>query len=250
MPDNKQPTNTSLDPENWDDFRKKMHDVADSLVDKMQTLADGPVWQPVPKDVINALDVPLPKVGKGTDNTIRILEEQILPYPAGNGHPRFMGWVQGGGTTGSVIASMYEAAMNSNVGGREHVAVYVEKQVTKWMLDLFGMPEGSSGILTTGTSMATMDALIIARHCLLGALDSDEKSLRQSRLRLYASKAVHNSLTKAVAVMGLGVDALHLVEENEDGSINIAALKRAISSDRAAGFEPFAIVGKIGRAHV
>ena len=246
MPDNKQPQNTSLDPENWDDFRRKMHEVADSLVDKMQGIGDGPVWQPVPKGVINALDVPLPKIGQGTDNTVKILEEQILPYPAGNGHPRFMGWVQGGGTTGSVIASMYEAVMNSNVGGREHVAVYVEKQVTKWMLDLFGMPTGGSGILTTGTSMATMDALVIARHHLLGPLDSDEKSQRQSRLRLYASKAVHNSLTKAVAVMGLGVNALHSVDENHDGSINIAALKQAISSDRDAGLEPFAIVGTVG----
>lgn len=246
MPENKVPKNTSLDPENWDDFRRQMHEVADRLVDNMQGLPDQPAWRPVPADVIDAIDEPLPKAGRGTDTTVKMLEELILPYPAGNTHPRFMGWVQGGGTTGSLLASMYEAAMNSNVGGREHVAVYVEKQVAQWMLSLFGFPASGSGILTTGTSMATLDALIIARHALLGALDSDDKAIRQTRLRIYSSKAVHSSLAKAVAIMGLTIDALHSVDQNHDGSINVTALRSAIERDREQGYEPLAIVGTVG----
>ncbi len=246
MSNNKIPHTTSLDPDNWDDFRRQMHDAADSIVDKMQNLKDEVVWQPVPDASIKAIKQPIPKIGRGVDKTIEILEEAILPYQAGNIHPRFMGWVQGGGTTGGILASMYESAMNSNVGGREHVAVYVEKQVIDWMLGLFDFPPGGSGLLTSGTSMATLDALIVARHTLLGALDSDEKIQRQARLRIYTSTAVHSSLAKAVSMMGLCVDALHTIEQNHDGSININALATAIAHDKAQGLEPFAIVGTIG----
>lgn len=246
MPNNKRPENTSLDPQDWDKFRRQMHDVTDRLVDKMQNLGDEPVWRPVPCDVKNDIDTPLPAKGIGTKNTVKMLEDLILPYPAGNTHPRFMGWVQGGGTTGGVIASMYESVMNSNVGGREHIAVYIEQLVVKWMLKLFGLPDTGSGILTTGTSMATLNALIIARHALMGPLDCDEKIARQSRIRIYTSQSVHSSLAKAVSIMGLATNALVTISTNEDGSMNCGALQSAIQNDRRDGIEPFCIVGTLG----
>lgn len=193
-----------LDPGDWRLFRRQMHDLVDRLTDSMEHVREGPVWRPVPDAVKDQIDDTLPMEGVGTDATLKMIDELILPYATGNTHPRFMGWVHGGGTPSGAMAALVEAAMNSNAGGREHIAPYVEQQVIKWMLELFGFPATGSGILTSGTSMATQNALAIARHALLGSLDSDEKLTRQSRLRIYAADSVHSSLVKALAMLGLG----------------------------------------------
>jgi len=237
---------TSLDPEDWDAYRRQLHDLADKMVDGMMDVGAGPVWRPVPNDVKEKVATAMPTEGVGTDETLRKINELILPYSTGNTHPRFMGWVHGGGTTGGVMAAMVEATMNSNVGGREHIAPYIEQQVIAWLLDLFGMPETGSGILTNGTSIATLDALVVARHELLGALDADAKMARQSKLKVYASKAVHSSLAKAIAIIGLSTDALQPIDCHADGSIDVSKLQDAINADHAQGNEPFAIVGTIG----
>ena len=54
---------------------------------------------------------------------------------------------------GGALAQLVAATMNANVGGRDHGAVYVERQVIAWFRDLFGFPETSSGLLVGGTSM-------------------------------------------------------------------------------------------------
>jgi aromatic-L-amino-acid decarboxylase len=239
-------TKKNLDPGDWNLFRQQLHDLVDQLTDRMEHVREGPVWRPVPEKVKDQLDGTLPMEGVGTDATLKMIDELILPYAPGNTHPRFMGWVQGGGTPSGTMAALIEAAMNSNAGGREHIAPYIEQQVIKWMLGLFKFPVTGSGILTSGTSMATLNALAVARHALLGQLDSDEKLMRQSRLRVYAADSVHSSLVKAIAMLGLGTHALKRIDCLPDGGIDTGHLRAAIAEDRNAGLEPFAIVGTIG----
>src|SRR5207253_2371170 len=107
------------------------------LVDHLKSMADGPVWRPVPESIRAELSIPLPKKGIGTSAAFEKFTQIILPYATGNPHPRFMGWVHGGGTAGGLIAAMAEATINANVGGRDHGAVYVERQVIDWMRRLF-----------------------------------------------------------------------------------------------------------------
>ena len=58
--------------------------------------------------------------------------------------------------------------MNSNVGGRNHGAVYVEREVVGWFRELFGFPRTASGVLTIGTSAANLIAVLVARTRALG----------------------------------------------------------------------------------
>ena len=67
--------------------------------------------------------------------------------------------VVGGGSAGWMTA----AAMNSNCGGRDHVALYVERSVIGWARDWFGLPAGTGGILVGGTSMAHLLGLGVAQ---------------------------------------------------------------------------------------
>ena len=154
----------SLDPADWDAFARLAHGVLDEALAYLRTVGERPVWQPVPEAVRDTFRAPLPVAGQGAGATAAEALRSILPYPTGNIHPRFFGWVHGAGTAGGLLAELLAATMNANLGGRDHGAVYVERQVIDWCRQLFDFPEGASGLLVSGTSMATLIGLAVARH--------------------------------------------------------------------------------------
>jgi aromatic-L-amino-acid/L-tryptophan decarboxylase len=92
----------------------------------------------------------------------------IEPYPFGNGHPRFYGWVNSPPAVMGIFAEAL-AAMNPSVAGGNHAATYVERQVLNWFKSLLGFPAASMGVLVSGGSVATLTGLAVARHVQLQA---------------------------------------------------------------------------------
>jgi glutamate/tyrosine decarboxylase-like PLP-dependent enzyme len=171
----------------------------------------------------------------------------ILPFAVGNVHPGFMGWVHGGGTPVGMLAEMLAAGLNANLGGRDQIPVEVERQVARWMREIFGFPEGASGLFVTGTSMANLIAAVIARDAVLGSdVRSQGMAAKPQRLAAYASSAVHGCIGKALDLCGIGSDALRLVPTGGRGGMSLVALEKGIQDDRAGGGQPFLIVGTAG----
>lgn len=240
--------NSSLDPEDWGSFRVSAHKMLDAAIDKMESNADGPVWNPVPEVMKQSLTADIPTKGVGLAQTQQAVQA-LLPYGVGNTHPRFFGWVHGAGTPSGVIADIAAAALNANLGGRDHGAIYVEKQVIKWVRELFEFPEGSSGLVVTGTSMATVVALKVARDLKL-AFANQRAGAGAVELVGYTSVQTHNCVARAFDLLGLGTDALRLIAVGENFEMDIAALKSAIAADKAEGKVPFCIVGTAGSVNV
>jgi glutamate/tyrosine decarboxylase-like PLP-dependent enzyme len=237
----------SLDPTDWDAFRDLAHRMLDDAMDYLQQVRERPVWTLVPDAVKAGLREPLPAEPQGADKVCEDFQRLVLPYATGNLHPRFFGWVHGGGTPGGVLAEMLAAAMNANLGGRDHGPVHLERQVIEWCRGLFGFPEGAGGLLVGGTSMATLIGLTVARNHKAGH-DVRQAGLAGEgpRLVAYASSEVHGSVAKALELLGLGRDALHLVPANAAYKMNPRALKLAIEMDRREGLRPFCLIGTAG----
>ncbi|MGH6931564.1 MAG: pyridoxal phosphate-dependent decarboxylase family protein [Dongiaceae bacterium] len=247
LPASKERRERSLDPEDWESFRRLAHDTLDRALDYVQDVRARPVWRPVPDLVKQCLVEPVPLDGQGTAAVCADFAHLVLPYAAGNIHPRFFGWVHGAGTAGGVLAEMLAAAMNANVGGREHAAVYVERQVIEWCRQLFDFPKTASGLLVSGTSMATLVGLAVARNHLGGIEVRRAASLGAAApLVAYASTEVHGSVAKALALLGLGREALHLIPVDYGFRIDNRALRRAIRKDRKAGLRPFCVIATAG----
>jgi len=237
----------TLDPDDWSHYRDVSHRVLDELLDYLQGVSRRPVWRPVPSEVKARLREEAPRAPLPAEAVWEAVRELILPYPTGNIHPRFWGWVHGTGTVGGVLAEMIAATMNSNLGGREHAPVYVERQVIEWCRDVFGFPAGASGLLLTGTSMATVVGLSVARNGASGVDVRRHGVAAVGRpLVAYTSAEAHVSVRKALELLGLGSDALHLVPVGPDFRMDVDALRRALAADRAAGRQPFCVVGTAG----
>jgi glutamate/tyrosine decarboxylase-like PLP-dependent enzyme len=239
-----EPVTPSLDPTDWPEYRRQAHALLDSLLDHIQEADQRPVWQPVPEPIKQRLTQPSPAEPTELSVLRREIAEMILPYGTGNTHPRFWGWVHGTGTAGGMLAEMTAAALNANCGGRDHVAIYLERAVIDWARSWFGLPPTAGGILLSGTSMANLLGLAVARHHRLGGVRQD--GLGGRRLTGYTSAEVHISLAKAFEVLGFGHAALRSVPVDTDYRIDPAALEQAITADRAAGFEPFCVIASAG----
>ena len=241
-------TGGGLDPEDWDSFRAEAHAMLEAALDRMQGAGEGRVWTPLPEVAKAGLNTPLPREGQGVA-AVREGCEALLPYGVGNTHPRFFGWVHGSGTPGNTIAEIAAAAMNANLGGRDHGAIYVERQVVEWCRALMGFPEDASGLIVSGTSLATIVALKAAREKALG-VGARKAGIGEARLVGYCSRETHACVARAFDMLGLGSDALRQVPVDEAFRMQPEALRVAIAEDRAAGKQPFAIIGTAGAVNM
>ena len=241
----------TLDPQNWDDIRAQGHRMLDDMIDYAANIRERPVWTPIPDAVRERFHEKLPHQPCDLGEVYREFTDFIVPYATGNVHPGFMGWVHGGGTAVGMLAEMLAAGLNANLGGRDHIPVEVERQVVEWMGSIFGFPSEASGIFVTGTSMANLMAVLVARTAALG------QSVRRrglgdegAFLTAYTSTAAHGCIAKAMDLAGFGSDALRCIEADRSHRIDVAALRARIASDRKAGLKPFLVVGSAGTVDI
>ncbi len=238
-----------LDPADWEELRALAHRALDDTFDALRDERDAPAWRAMPSTVRAALaDDPLPHAPHDAAAVYAEFAELVAPYAVDNRHPRFFGWVHGAGTAIGVLAELLAAGMNANVGGRDHAAVAVERRVIRWWCEVFGFPAEASGVLTTGSSMANLIGVLVARRHAAGPGVRTGGLAAGGALRGYASTEAHNSVARAFDLAGLGSDALRAVAVDARRRIDLGALRAAIDADRALGAVPFCIVGTAGSA--
>ena len=237
----------TLDPDDWESLRGQGHRMLDDMIDYLADVRERPVWRPIPQDIRDRFRAGLPRQGSELADVYDEFARFVLPYAAGNVHPAFMGWVHGGGTAVGMLAEMLAGGVNANLGGRDHMPVEVERQIVEWARQLFGFPEGATGLFVTGSSLANLIGVLVART---GALGPDVRKAglgeKGARLRAYASAAAHRCIPLAMDLSGFGSDAVRPIAVGDDGRMDLGKLAEAVARDRAAGLVPFLVVGTAG----
>ncbi len=241
----------TLDPADWSEIRAQGHRMLDDMFDYVAQIRERPVWSPIPEDVRAGFRGALPRQATDLGEVYREFADHVVPYATGNVHPGFMGWVHGGGTAVGMLAEMLAAGLNANLGGRDHMPIEVERQVVEWMRSMFDFPAEASGIFVTGTSMANLMAVLVARTSALGQ-SARQHGIGQggALLTAYTSKAAHGCISKAMDIAGFGSDGLRQIPVDECHRIDVAALRAQISRDREAGLKPFLVVGSAGTVDI
>lgn len=239
----------SLDPADWSDLRALGHRMVDDMFDHLQSLRDRPVWQPMPAELRQELRRPLPHGPMAPEAVYGEFQRLVQPYVTGNLHPRFMGWVHGGGNPIGMLAELLAGAMNANLGGRDHAPIEVERQVIAWAAEMLGFPIDSSGVLVTGTSTANLIGVLVARTASLGP-SARRDGVSGTGLVAYTSAAAHGCLPRAMEMAGLGREALRMVPCDAQGRMRLDLLQQRIAQDRGQGLRPFLVVGTAGTVDI
>jgi glutamate/tyrosine decarboxylase-like PLP-dependent enzyme len=230
------------------DVRRVAHRVADMVADYLEQLETRPVFTPVPVDQATRLGTePPPVAGSGPDAILDEFARSIGPYPFGNGHPRFWGWVNSPPSVMGIFADQLAAAMNPSVAGGNHAAVHVERQVIRWFTEILGLPATSMGLLVSGGSMANLTALAAARHAKAG-FDVRVRGMQSGdqRLVVYMSEEGHGCIRKAVEMLGIGSDWLRIIPVDEHSEMRVDVLAQTIDRDVQDGYRPMAVAASAG----
>jgi aromatic-L-amino-acid decarboxylase len=231
-----------------DEIQRIGYRVVDLIADHLSTLPSEPVFRPVPPALARQfLTTPAPVWPVAAEEILRQFEETIEPYPFGNGHPRFWGWVNSPPAVMGVFADALAAAMNPSCAGGNHAAVYVERQVINWFRDMLGFPDGSMGLLVSGGSMATMTGLAVARHVKSG-VDTRVNGLRSAPrpFAFYMSSEAHGCARKAIELLGFVSTSIRTIATDIDYRMKVDALEAALEEDRARQVRPIAVVATAG----
>src|SRR5258707_11147019 len=133
-------------------FRHIGYQVIDEAASYLNGMRERQVWQSMPDNVHKAIrEQELPAEGHPFEETLAFMKHMILPFPQGNGHPRFAGWINSAPAHAGVLVKPLSAAMNPNCGIGDHAGQELERRTVQWMMELCGFPvEGSAGVFVSG----------------------------------------------------------------------------------------------------
>ncbi|WP_423744646.1 aminotransferase class I/II-fold pyridoxal phosphate-dependent enzyme (plasmid) [Haladaptatus sp. SPP-AMP-3] len=211
------------------------------VLDHLDRLPDGPASNvDGAHEKANELREPLPEASTPYDELLDTLFEDAISHSITNSHPGYMAYTAGGGLFHAALADFIADATNRYVGTwfAAPALVAIETNVVEWFCEMMGYPDGSFGLLTSGGSMANLIATITARRERLSEDFLDGV--------IYTSDQSHHSVTKAAVLAGFPSENIRSIPTGDEFRIDMDALESAVEGDRAAGKEPFLVVGNAG----
>jgi glutamate/tyrosine decarboxylase-like PLP-dependent enzyme len=229
------------------------------------------------RDLAAQFDAPLPAEPASLDELFADCR-RIFEGSRHSGHPRFFGYVASPATPVGAFADLIASALNQNVPAWRSApsATHVEQTVVGWLAALVGYTpaEGASGLLTSGGSMANLNALYVAHRTKAhakfdvdddaatrgvdvsqGSIDASQDGVNVSQKGLwnvrrpatiYVSDQAHMSIAKAADILGFGREQVRVVETDANFRMDVRGLREWIERDARGGFEPCCVVASAG----
>jgi glutamate/tyrosine decarboxylase-like PLP-dependent enzyme len=137
------------------------------------------------------------------------LDEIGSPATVATAGGRYFGYVIGGSLPAALAANMLAAAWDQNVGLRvmSPVGAVLEDIALRWMIDLFGLPQGTAGAFVSGATMANFTCLAAARGALLTRKGWNVESdglFGAPPIQVVVGGEAHSTLFKALSLLGMG----------------------------------------------
>ena len=234
-------------------FRWAGHRLIDQLADHLAAVPLGPVTHDEAPSSVRAalrLNGDLPESGVEAGPLLEECARLLFDHSLFNAHPRFFGYITSSPAPIGMLGDLLAAALNPNVGSfvLAPAATEIEAQTIRWIAQLIGYPVDCGGLLVSGGNMANLVCFWAARRARAG-WDLRERGLAgdgSRRLRVYASVETHTWIQKAADLSGLGAESIRWIPTDERLRMDVAALERQLTADRAAGEVPCLVVGTAG----
>jgi len=135
---------------------------------------------------------------------------------------RYFGFVDGGVIPTSLAARLLSDVWDQNTAlyDMSPLASKLEEICEMWLRDLLGLPEKVVAGFVTGSSLAIFCGLAAARYRIFhnNNWDINKKGFRGApEVRIVAGRQAHGAVSKAVALLGFGLDSIEWVETDTEG---------------------------------
>jgi glutamate/tyrosine decarboxylase-like PLP-dependent enzyme len=209
---------------------------ASAALEYLDSLPDRPVLPPADHAAIRtALDRPPAAAGVEPARVVEDLARDLGPYVAAQAGGRYFGFVVGGLHPASLGAEVLLAAWDQNASmfsSTPGVSV-AEELAAQWLIDLLGLPAGSSAGFVTGGQMATFTCLAAARHEVLRAAGWDVEAdglAGAPPITVVVKAGVHATVLRALRFLGFGERAVVTVACDDQDNVRPDALERALGA--------------------
>jgi glutamate/tyrosine decarboxylase-like PLP-dependent enzyme len=215
-----------------DELLGRTADLAAGFLDR---LPDRPVWPPVDiAELRAALGGPMPDQGSGPLAVIDDLAEAAEPGLVGSTGPRYFGFVVGGGVPAALAADWLTSTWDQNAGlyALSPAASVVEEVAAAWLVELFGLPAGSSVGFVTGATMANFTAIAAARNRVLqkAGWNVEEDGLTGAPpIAIVTGDEAHVTIFVSLQMLGLGRGRVHRVAADDQGRMRPDVLRDVLS---------------------
>ena len=210
-----------------------------ALIDFNLKLPDSDAWDGEFRDGLSDLISGIaPESGRPASDVLDQAVNEIFPFTLKNAHPKCFGFVPSSPTWPSVVADLLASGFNPNActwlvaSGPTHV----ELEVIDWIKSWIGYPESAGGLMTSGSSVASIEAFAAAR----------EASGNPDKATVYLSDQTHGSLIRAARVIGISPDRIRIIPSDDDFAVDLDELNTAVCDDLANGFHPILLSANAG----
>jgi glutamate/tyrosine decarboxylase-like PLP-dependent enzyme len=200
----------------------------------LQSLSEQPVVPPGAEAAIERWNDPMPENGDGALEALAELASRGQDAAMRSSGPRFFHFVMGGGTPAAVGADWLTSAYDqvAYAWASSPFAARLEQVAVEWLRQLFELPEGFGGVLTTGATMGNFVALAAARNWWGERLGVDVDQDGLSRLPpplIVSSGYLHPSAAQAIGMLGLGRGNIRRLARDDVGRVDLAAVERELA---------------------
>jgi aromatic-L-amino-acid/L-tryptophan decarboxylase len=224
-----------------EEMRDLGYRIVDQLVEHFEALASKPVMRVSPRAELEAeLRGPLPEMPTPVEVLLDQLRGAVWPNIGNVQHPRFFAFIPSPSNFVSVMADALAAGFNPFAGNwlEGSGPAQIELVTIDWLREMCGLPETAGGLFVSGGSMANLTALAAARRVTLDERCDDAV--------VYFSDQTHNSIEKALRVLGFARGQIRALPSDENFRLQVDSLRRAVSEDRAGGKRPFCVIANAG----
>lgn len=194
---------------------------------------DGPR---TPEELASSVGQTITEDGLGAA-ALDIFADKLAPACVSIDHPRFLSFIPCAPTEAASLFDLVVSA--SSIYGGSWLegagAVYAENQALSWIAGLAGLPPQAGGVFVSGGSIATLSALVTARHRARSRPGGTGR-----RWLVAGTEQTHSSVRSACEVMDVGFLP---VPGDQRGRLTGPALRQAAAG---ADGEVFAVAATAG----
>lgn len=222
-----------------EEIRRLGYAVVDAVVERWSGLRDERPWVGAERGAVKALlDEPCPEDPTEIREVMERALRDILPTAGRIDHPRFFAFVPTSPAWPAVMGDWLVTAFTIFQGTwlGASAPAQVELTVLDWFREWLGMPEGASGLFTSGGSAANLMAVVAAR---------DWKGAGERGVA-YVGEQSHNSVVKALRIAGFPEDRIRRIPGEAGFAMRTDRIRAAIAADRAEGWVPVLVAANGG----